>query len=295
MRTTDKRMLKDVLGRIADEAPEPVGFEELGVIELQERGSAPRAAWVQRPVGVMTVAVLVTFVLAGVGALVFAHNSASPPAPNSDTVLLVPTHIPGDMTLYRASMWTVGGNGTNDPEEAVTTSLVYLPPGQETWGEDDRFVTIDVDDRFAILERDHLICYADDELQVPIESETCRRQLEESECSGLAAMREGRLEPVACIREAIEGWERLQENPPQGMDYLNDTGVTFTELTVRGKPALLAEIEDHSVSVMTFEGGGVVSTVTGQLVDRETVLELADGLQPATTDQYATFAATATN
>lgn len=296
MSTTDERVLRDILGRMADEAPEPVGFEELGVIELQERGLAPRAAWVQRPVSVMTVAVFAIFVLVGVGALVFANDSASPPVPDSGTVLLVPTHIPEDMRLSHASMWNFRGDGTNDPEDAVTTSLVYLPPGQETWGEEgDRFVTIDVDDRFAIMERDHLICYEDDELEVPIESETCRRQLEESECSGLAAMREGRLDAAACIREAIEGAQRLQENPPQGMDHLDESSVTLTELTIRGRPALLAEIEGHSVSLITFEGGGVVSTVNGQLVDREAVVELAEGLQPATPDRYATFVARATN
>lgn len=296
MSTADKRVLRDVLGHMADEAPEPVGFEELGVIELQERRTAPLAAWIKRPVSVMTVAVLATVVLAGVGALVFANDSASPPVPSTGTVLLVPTHIPEDMTLSHASMWNFRGDGTNDPEDAVTTSLVYLPPGQETWGEEgDRFVTIDVDDRFAIMERDHLICYEDDELEVPIESEDCRRQLEESECSGLAPMREGRLDASACIREAIEGAQRLQEDPPQGMEHLDEADVTFTELAIRGKPALLAEIEGHSVSVTTFEGGGVVSTVNGQVVDREAVLELAEGLQPATPDRYATFAATATN
>ncbi len=295
MSTTDERGLKDVLGRMADEAPEPVAFDELGVVELQERGSGSWAAWVQRPVSVMAVAVFATFVLAGVGALVFANDAASPPVPDTGTVLLVPTHIPGDMALSHASMWNVDGNGTNDPEDAVTTSLVYLPPGQETWGEGDRFVSIDINDRFAILERDHLICYEDDELEVPIESETCRRLHEESECSGLTAMREGRLDAAACIREAIEGAQQLQDDPPQGMEDLDEADVTFTELTVRDKPALVAEIGDHSVSVMTFEGGGVVSTVNGRLVDRETVLELAEGLEPATPDRYITFVARATN
>jgi hypothetical protein len=296
MSTTDKRVLREVLGRMADEAPEPVGFEELGVIELQEGGSAPRAKWIQRPVNVMTVAVLATIVLAGVGALVFANDPASPPVPDTGTVLMVPTNTAEGMTLSHASMWNGNGDGTNDPVDAVTTSLVYLPPGQETWGGDgERFVTIDVDDRFAMLERERLICYQDDELDVPIDSETCRRQLEESKCSGLAAMREGRLDAAACIREARENLQRLQEDPPQGMEHLSDTDVTFTELAIRGKPALLAEIEGLSVEVTTFEGGGVVSTVTGLLLDREVVLEVAEGLQPVTPDRYSTFAATATN
>lgn len=296
MSTTDKRVLRDVFGRMADEAPEPVGFEELGVIELQERGSPPRAAWAQKPVSVMTMAVFAIFVLAGVGALVFANDSASPPVPDTGTVLLVPTHIPEDMTLSHASMWNGRGDGTNDPEDAVTTSLVYLPPGQETWGsEGERYVTIDVDDRFAMLERDHLICYEDDELEVPIDSETCRRQLEQSECSGRTPIQQGRLDADACIREAIENMQRFQEDPPQGMEQLADTDVTFTEITVRDRPALLAEVEGQSVSVTTFEGGGVVSSVTGPQLDREAVLELAEGLQPATPDRYSTFVARATN
>lgn len=293
MSTTDKRALREVLARMADEAPQPVGFEELGAIGLQEGSrSAPRAKWIQRPVSVMTVAVLATVVLAGIGALVFADDTASSPVPDTGTVLLIPTNIPEDVTLSHASMWNVRGDGTEDPEAAVTTSLVYLPPSQETWGgEGERYVTIDVDDRFAIFERDHLICYEDDELEVPIDSETCRRQIEQSECFGLAAMQEGRLNADACIGEAIDGAQRLQDDSPQGLD---DTGVKFTELTVRGRPALVAEIEDHSISVVTFEGGGVVSTVTGQLLDREVVLEFAQGLQPATPDRYATFIATAT-
>lgn len=278
---------------MADEAPEPVGFEELGVIELQ-KGSAPRAPSVRKPVSVMTMAVLATVVLAGVGALVSTSDSASPTVPYAGTVLMEPTHVLEDMTLAHATMSTVDGPITNDPEVAVTTSLVYLPPGQETWDEGDRFVTVGVDDRFAILERDRLICYEDDELQVVIESERCRRQLGESECSGLTPMRDGRLDSAACVAEAIESMERFQEDPPQGMEYLVDADVSFAEIAVRGRPALLVEIEDHSVSIMTFEGGGVVSTVNGQLVDREAVLELAEGLQPVTADRYASFISTAT-
>lgn len=296
MSRTDERALRDVLGRMADEAPEPVGFEELGAIGLQERESATPAAWVQRPVSVMTVAVVAIFVLAGVGALVFSNDSASPPVPESGTVLLVPTQTPEDMTLSHASMWNVRGDGVEDPEDAVTTSLVYLPPGQESWGgEDESYVTVDVDDRFAMFEREHLICYEDDESEVPIDSETCRRQLEQSECSGLTPMQQGRLDAAACIREAIENLQRLKEDPPQGMEHLADTEVTFTELAIRGKPALLIEAEGQSVSVTIFEGGGVVSSVAGPTFDREAVLELAEGLQPATADRYATFVATASN
>lgn len=295
MSTTDKRVLREVLGRMADEAPEPVGFEELGVIGLQERRSAsPRTEWIRRPVSVMTVAVLATIVLAGVGALVFTNESASPPVPDTGTVLLIPSDSPQGMTLFQSSMWNVNGDGTNDPEDAVTTGLVYLPLGQESWGgEGERFVTIDVDDRFAIFERDHLLCYEDDELEVAIDSDTCRRQLEDSECSGLAPMQRGRLDAHACIREAREGLRQLPSDPPQGAEYLSDNEVTLTELVVRGRPALLAEIQGHSVSVMTFEGGGVVSTVTGQQLDREVVLQVAEGLQPATRDGYTTFLATA--
>lgn len=293
MNTTDERVLRDVLGRMADEAPEPVGFDELGVLEPQHVGSSPPAARIHRPVSVITLAVIATVVLVGVGALFFATGPDSPAASGTGNVLMVPTHTPEDLTLSHASMWKADGNSTKDPEQAVTTSLVYLPPGQQTWGEGDRFLTIDVDDRFAVLQRDELICYEDVEGKVQLESETCRRQFEESECSGLAPMREGHLDPAACIREAIEGLGRLQEAPPQGLGYLGDDEVTFTELTVRGKPALLGEIEGHSFSVMTFEGGGVVSTVTGQQIDRDFVLRVAEGLQPATADGYATFTGTA--
>ena len=293
MSTSEQRVLRGVLGRMADEAADPVEFEQLGVLELQRRAPAQRTSWLQSPVSVLSVAVFATVVIAGVGALVFADDFASPSVPDDGTVLMMPTHVPDDMTLADASMWTVDGPGTNDPEDAVTTNLVYLPPGQETWDEGERFVTIDVNDRFSIMDRDRLICYEDDELEVPIESELCRRQFEESECSGLTPMRDGRLNSEACIREAIDGVQRFQDDPPLGMEYLVENDLTFTEITIRGKPALLADIEGHSVSVMTFEGGGVVSTVTGQLVDRETTLRIAEGLQPASVERYAAFVATA--
>lgn len=294
MSATDERVLKDILGRMADEAPDPVGFEEIGVLQLRHGGSPP-AAPTKRPASVVILAAIATLALVGVGALVFATQPGSPFASDAGNVLLVPTHTPEDLTLSHASMWGANGSPTRDPEEASTTSLVYLLPGETTWDRDDRFLTIDVDDRLAFLERDTLICYEDDALEERIESETCRRQLQESECFGLGPLREGDLDVAACIDELIESRQRLQENAPQDPAYPADTGITFTEITVRGKPAILAEVEGHSVSIMTFEGRGVVSTVTGQLTDQEAVLRVAQGLQPATADGYATFTAAATN
>lgn len=68
---------------------------------------------------------------------------------------------------------------------------------------------------------------------------------------------------ISIIREHIENLEQLSEDPPEGLASGELPEMSFTRHTVRGRPALLVEAPGYGFSILTIEGGGVTSMVTG--------------------------------
>lgn len=276
MKTSEKEIVRSVLGRMADEAPDPVAFEELGAVLIRPDQPVRDTRSTSGVVGLVAAAFLL------VAVAVFFSATTEEPASTQNGVLLLSTDIPDDLTLAHATMWNVQRTPVQDPGLAAATYLEYWLPGKQMALETDRTLTIDVEDRLsdveARLERDTIRCGPSAEGE-EINPDACRQLYEDSECFGLARIREGQLNPEACINELTEGMGGAGQ---------------FTETEVRDKPALIVELsETNSMSVMVFEGGGIISTVTGRHIDQEDILRVAAGLEPATPSEYAQHIATA--
>ena len=105
-------------------------------------------------------------------------------------------------------------------------------------------------------------------------STQCGERLANSECSGRQRIEEQRLDPEACIVSMVGETEQQSR--------LEGGSVDYTRTIVRGNIAVVFEIvtvddgvTDRVVGVMVFEGGGIVSTVSGHQIDRELVIRVS--------------------
>lgn len=271
MNTREKHVLRDVLGRIGDEAPDAVPFDELDVLDLRPASRKPHS---------FTLWVVAGAVLVALGAVsLFSATPKAPVATPDEGIFLVPSFIPEDLTLNEAVMSDADGYTTEESSEAIAASMTYLLPGESKWVEGDRALIIHSEDRLAqveaVLARDEVECFETiDGEEVSVDPETCRNQVESSLCSGSDAIEARSLNTEQCIRELA------------GSD--STLSASVEETTIRGNPAVLIEqantvsgIEHHSYTVAVFEGGPVLTTVTGHQLQRDVVLRVAESLRPA--------------
>jgi hypothetical protein len=73
MRTTEKEIVRGVLGRMGDEAPEPVPFQDLHTVLVQPGDTQRNTWWMRRPVWI-TAAVAVVVLVLGVGPMLLSNN-----------------------------------------------------------------------------------------------------------------------------------------------------------------------------------------------------------------------------
>lgn len=277
MNTRERHVIREVLGRMGDEAPRPVRFDELDVVELRPQTNPRR-----RPAVVWTAAAVV---VALIGLFAFLTSGPQSPIASTDNgIFFVPTLVPDQLTVSQATMSGTDGFSTNEPNAAIASNLTYLLPGKSNYVEGDQALIISSEDWLAqteaLLTRDELECSQTvDGAEVEVDAETCRQSIEGSQCSGLSAIGTGTLDANQCKAEILTD-ARFGEGQVE-------------EITVRSHPAVIIEqtrtvsgVDDHSYSVVVFEGGPVVTTVTGHQLDRTTVLRVAEGLQPASATEF---------
>jgi hypothetical protein len=136
------------------------------------------------------------------------------------------------------------------------TSQIYLPPGEATYGEGDRVVNIGVNDLVKMAQAAGL-----DTTTKTIDAPTYFADLERH------------LETV----------------------YANSQ-LSFSETTVRGKPALVierhttvGETADMAIGVIVFEGGGIVTEVDTHQVTRNVAFAIAESLEPVTPEAFSAY------
>src|SRR5680860_309152 len=73
MRTSEKEILRDVLGRMGNEAPEPVPFEELVSVPVRQQATQGNPWLTRRPIWIAA-AVAVAVLGLGAGAMFFTNT-----------------------------------------------------------------------------------------------------------------------------------------------------------------------------------------------------------------------------
>jgi hypothetical protein len=272
--TREEHVLRDVLGRIGDKAPDAVPFDELDVLDLRPASRKPHS---------LTLWVAAAAVFVGAVSL-FSATPKAPVAAPDEGILMVPSFIPENLTLNEAVMSDADGYSTEESSEAIAASMTYLLPEESTWVEGDRALIIHSEDRLAqveaVLARDEVECFQTiDGEEEPVDPETCRNQVESSPCSGSDAIEARSLNTEQCIQELARSDSTLS--------------ASFEEITIRGNPAVLIEqantvsgVEHYSYTVAVFEGGPVLTTVTGHQLQRDVVLRVAESLRPATAAEF---------
>lgn len=194
-------------------------------------------------------------------------------------VFMLPGFVPEGFTLSTGQMLDVDMTGTEDPSEAAGTVLQYLPEGSTSYQPGEPSLTIEVTDPLAtfgaVLEGSEMECYDGNSERIA-SSEACREHLAGSVCVGEEAIEAGQLDAEACIAEERESVTEA---------YGADADVDFEETTVRGLPAQITRVtkpEPGFISVTTYEGGPVVSTVTSYLIDEQMLLQVAGSLRAVT-------------
>jgi hypothetical protein len=275
MSTDSDQIIRDVLGRMAADAPDPLDYEHLGAIRARP---APQGSRLKVAIGAVA-AVSLAIVVGNVSS---AETAAEPSSDQS--LLLVPTWLPDGLYLAEGEVFNANGATTSNLDEAAGTQLEYLTVGADSWVGGDQVVVVGTNDVLATtaatLEQAEIICtnHAD--------TKACRTQLSESACWGLAAIETGELDPAAC-RQAITDakTQTLGENA-----LLNSA-----ETTVRDKPAFVLVLEvptdedfvEESTQVYVFEGGGIISSVVVYGFDRDTALDVAESLNEENAEHYA--------
>jgi hypothetical protein len=282
VKTIENEILKGVLARIGNEAPDPVKFEELGGIRVHPDPGRSSRTSKRNPVWI--IAIGATLMLALLGVLTFAGRPLPPAGESGADIYFWPTQVPTELSLASAELLGIDGLPTHDPAEAVSTTITYLPSGEITWHDGARVLIVHSEDLLAqmraLLARDEVQCVQTiDGEDSSIDPAACRQQLESSQCMGLQRQAENRLDPSACISEMANA--------------ADDRDMSFQEISVRGRPALLAEgtitrsgVEDQVISIVVFEGGPVVTTIDGHQLDRDTVLSVARGLVSVTSTEF---------
>lgn len=92
MRTSEKEIVRGVLGRIGDEAPEPVPFEDLHTVLVQPVGAQRNPWWTRRPIWTAVAAAVTVLVL--VGAAMLLTNTETETIYLADGEVLLSTDPP---------------------------------------------------------------------------------------------------------------------------------------------------------------------------------------------------------
>ena len=288
MRADSKEIVRDVLGRMGDEAPDPLDYSEL------ESTHVVPPLIRRRPPGALVALAAFATVIAIFAVAAIVDRPSSDGAISSSvgaTVFLVPDVIPDGLDLVIAEVLDAGGASTDDLDEAAGTGLSYLPPGQTGWRGGDRAVLIMATDLIArtseLLQSDTLECFelVNGEM-VAKNPVNCRAEISQSACSGLASIEAEKLNVSACRDNFIEGITNTLGD--------DDASVVSTESTIRGKPSFVVEVTftadngltDQAVYVMTHEGAGVMSYVTVHQFDLATALRIAEGLRAVASDEF---------
>lgn len=101
MRIAEKEILRDVLGRMAEEAPEPVAFEELHTVTADPERVRKGPRLMRRPVWVAVVAAAVVLVVgAGVNLLTNTDGRDIPLAEGETLISTEPTIIQGSQSPH---------------------------------------------------------------------------------------------------------------------------------------------------------------------------------------------------
>lgn len=278
MRTDEDQVVRNVLGRMAEDAPDPLDYEHLGVIRARP---VPQRSRLKGALGTLAVVSVVALAIA-LGNL-SAPESAAVPA-SDQSLFLVPTWIPDGLDLAEGEILDANGATTSSFDEAAGTQLEYLTAGADSWVGGDQVLIVETRDLLATtvatLEQEEIVCadHAD--------TEACRIQLSESGCWGVAAIEAGELNPSAC-REAIT------EATTQSLG--EKAILSSSETTVRGKPAFVLVLEvpteedfvEESTLVTVFEGGGIISSVVVYGFDRDTALAVSESLNRGNAEDYA--------
>lgn len=99
MRTAEREIVRDVLGRRADEAPEPVAFEELHSVTADPEGMRSGPRLMRRPVWVAVVAAAAVLVVgAGVSLLTNTEGGDIPLADGETLISTDPTIVQGSQS-----------------------------------------------------------------------------------------------------------------------------------------------------------------------------------------------------
>jgi hypothetical protein len=208
----------------------------------------------------------------------------------ADSVLLLPNPPLDNLELSDASMWSALGSETRNPEEAASTALSFRRMKADD--ADESVLFVEVEDRLVVnsarLEQDTLGCLQIVDGEEVSSDDDCRMSVERSQCSGLGPIQEGELDLGACIEEETKRIRSFVENPVKGSEVLGSPVLDIDEIAVREKPALLILVGGRT-TVITFEGGGVVSTVAGSGVPTELVVDIAGRLQPTSPDEYTIY------
>lgn len=278
MRTDEDQVIRDVLGRMAEDAPDPLDYEHLGVIRARP---VPQRSRLKGALGAVAAVSLVALAIALDN--LSAPESAAVPA-SDQSLFLVPTWIPDGLDLAEGEILDANGATTSSFDEAAGTQLEYLTAGADSWVGGDQVLIVETRDLLATtvatLEQEEIVCadHAD--------TEACRIQLSESGCWGVAAIEAGELNPSAC-REAIT------EATTQSLG--ENAILSSSETTVRGKPAFVLVLEvpteedfvEESTLVTVFEGGGIISSVVVYGFDRDTALAVSESLNRGNAEDYA--------
>ncbi len=137
------------------------------------------------------------------------------------------------------------------------TSQIYLPPGETTYAEGDRVVNINVTDSVKMAQAEGIDT----------------TDLLNADASTM----------FANLAELLK-------------TVYTDSELTFEEITIRGRPALvlqrvtsIGETTDTAIGVVVVEGDGIMTEVSTHQVSRDVVIAIAEGLQSATPEAFADY------
>ncbi|MGB8362446.1 MAG: hypothetical protein WCE80_13690 [Acidimicrobiia bacterium] len=259
MRTDEDQVIRATLGRMADEAPDPLEYEALGAIRARPLPADQSTKLIFGAVAVVALVALTVFL----GNISSTDPAATPAEPS---VLLIPGWVPDGLHLVEGEIFDANGDATTNLADAEGTQLEYLVAGASTWVGGDQVVIVGTNDVLAA-------------------NAASNSDQAGSECWGEAAVESGELDPAVCTQVITDAKKQVH-----GADAL----LSSSAVAVRGKPAFVAllevptgeELVEESVQVYVFEGGGVISSVVVYGYDQETALKVAESLESVSPQDY---------